>query len=429
MPRLSRKRLALLLVGAVAATVLVGVVALNLRGPDKAIERRVGHRFAVGDPQFAREMGVLLGPAILPGNRVEDLQNGDAIFPAMLTAIGAARETITFETYVYWSGRVGQQMADSLSAAARRGVAVHVLIDWVGGFKADRAMIDQMRDAGADVVLYRPLRWFHLNRLNNRTHRKLLVVDGRVGFTGGVGIADEWAGNAQDPDHWRDIHFCVEGPVVAQMQAAFLDNWIKTTGEILNGPAYFPPLEAAGPSDAHVFIASPAGGSASMHLMYLMAVSAATRTIDLQAAYFVPDDLMLSALEAARARGVRVRVIVPGEHIDTDLVRHASKALWGRLLDDGVEIYEYRPTMLHNKLLVVDGRMVSVGSTNFDVRSFELNDEASLNVYDEAFAARMTRVFEADLRQSRRYTRAMWERRPWTERAREWLARPFRSQL
>jgi cardiolipin synthase len=428
-PRLSRKRLALLLVGVVAATVLAGVVALNLGGPEKEIERRVGHRFAVGDPQFGREMGVLLGPAILPGNRIEDLQNGDAIFPAMLGAIGAASETITFETYIYWSGRIGREMADSLSAAARRGVAVHVLIDWVGGLKAEDALIDQMRDAGVDVELYRPLRWFDLDRLNNRTHRKLLVVDGRVGFTGGVGIADEWTGDAQDPDHWRDIHFRVEGPVVAQMQAAFLDNWIKTTGEILNGPAYFPPLEPAGPADAHVFVASPAGGSASMHLMYLMAVSAATRSIDLQAAYFVPDDLILSALEAARARGVRVRVIVPGEHIDTDLVRHASKALWGRLLDDGIEIYEYRPTMLHNKLLIVDGGMVSVGSTNFDVRSFELNDEASLNVYDTTFAARMTRVFEADLRQSRRYTRAMWERRPWTDRAKEWLARPFRSQL
>jgi cardiolipin synthase len=250
-----------------------------------------------------------------------------------------------------------------------------------------------------------------------------------VGFTGGVGIADIWTGHAQDPDHWRDAHFRIEGPVVAQMQAAFNDNWIKTTGELLNGPDYFPPLERAGDMDAQVFIASPAGGSESMHLMYLMTIAAATREIDLAASYFVPDALIVDALLAACKRGVRIRVLVPGEHIDSETVRLASKATWGPLLQAGVEIHEYEPTMMHVKLLIADDELVSVGSTNFDIRSFRLNDEASLNVYDRAFAARMTSVFEADLAKSRPYTYEQWKDRPLRERLIEKLVWPVRSQL
>jgi cardiolipin synthase len=257
----------------------------------------------------------------------------------------------------------------------------------------------------------------------------LLVVDGAVGFTGGVGIADQWDGHAQNPEHWRDVHFQVEGPVVAQMQAAFNDNWIKMTGEVLNGGDYFPALTASGDTDAQVFIASPAGGSESMHLMYLMAIAAAKTSINLQAAYFVPDDLVLAALLAARRRDVRVRVLLPGAHIDSETVRIASKAHWEPLLEAGVEIYEYQPTMMHNKVLVVDHEMVSVGSTNFDPRSFRLNDEASLNVYDHEFAQRMSQVFEDDLAQTRRYTLEMWRQRPLKQRLVEKFVLPIRSQL
>jgi cardiolipin synthase len=291
------------------------------------------------------------------------------------------------------------------------------------------ALLEEMKDAGVDVRQYRPLHWYTLSRLNNRTHRKLLVVDGKVAFTGGVGIADPWMGDARDPDHWRDMHFRFEGPVVAQVQAAFNDNWIKTTGKVLNGPGYFPPLASAGGMDAHLFISSPAGGSESMHLMYLLTIAAATRSIDLEAAYFVPDQLITQALLAARHRGVRIRVILQGEYTDADAVRLASRASWGPLLLAGVEIHEYQPTMLHNKLLVVDGEMVSVGSTNFDIRSFRLNDEASLNVYDRTFAARMTEVFEQDLAQSRRYTYGMWTRRPLREKLSEKFVLPLKSQL
>ncbi|KRG44106.1 cardiolipin synthase [Stenotrophomonas pictorum JCM 9942] len=410
-------------------TLLLAVVAMNFKTSEKKLERRIEHLYAADSPQFRREMGVLLGPGLIPGNRVTDLENGDEIFPAMLEAIHSAQKTITFETYIYWSGQIGQEFADALAERARAGVQVKVMVDWVGSLKMDTRLLDQIRDAGAEVHQYRPLKWYNLGRLNNRTHRKLLVIDGKLGFTGGVGIADQWSGHAQDGEHWRDLHFRIEGPAVAQIQAAFNDNWIKTTGQVLNGADYFPPLVPAGEMDAHMFVASPAGGSESMHLMYLMAIAAAEHTIDLQAAYFVPDELIIKALITARHRGVRVRVTLPGKHIDSETVRLASKAHWGELLLAGVEIYEYQPTMMHNKLLIVDGVMSSVGSTNFDVRSFRLNDEASLNVYDAAFAARMTDVFDADLEHTVRYTYAMWEQRPLKEKFMEKFILPIKSQL
>lgn len=425
----SRDRVVWTVLLAIVFTIVAVVIAMNFATPEKRLEQAPVHRYRVSDPEFRREMGVMLGPSITHGNQVVDLQNGDEIFPAMLAAIASAERTITFETYIYWSGEIGKRFADALSERARAGVRVKVMIDWAGSIKMEDVLLEEMKDAGVDVQQYRPLHWYTLSRLNNRTHRKLLVVDGRVAFTGGVGIADPWMGDAQDPDHWRDMHFRFEGPVVAQVQAAFNDNWIKTTGTVLNGPAYFPPLSPAGDMDAHMFISSPAGGSESMHLMYLLAIAAATRSVDLEAAYFVPDELITQALLAARHRGVRIRVILQGEHTDSDAVRLASRASWGPLLLAGVEIHEYQPTMLHNKLLVVDGEMVSVGSTNFDIRSFRLNDEASLNVYDRAFAARMTEVFEQDLAQSRRYTYRMWEQRPLREKLSEKFVLPLKSQL
>jgi len=418
-----------IIVVTILLTLLATALSMNFARPEKNLERKVLHKHVLTDPQFRREMSVLLGPTVLPGNLIVDFQNGDEIFPAMLEAIKGAKRTITFETYIYWSGEIGKKFADALSERAQAGVEVRMVIDWVGTIKMDDAMLGQMKAAGVLIEKYRPLRWYNISRMNNRTHRKLLVVDGKIGFTGGVGIADQWAGNAQDPDHWREAHFRVVGPVVAQMQAAFNDNWIKTTGELLNGPDYFPLLLPAGDMDAHLFIASPAGGSESMHLMYLMSIASAHQSIDLAASYFVPDALIIQALIAARQRGVRIRVLVPGEHIDSETVRLASKALWGRLLQSGVEIHEYLPTMMHVKLLVVDRELVSVGSTNFDIRSFRLNDEASLNIYHHAFAERMTAVFEADLLKAKRYTYAIWKQRPLTAKIAEKVIRPIRSQL
>jgi cardiolipin synthase len=240
-----------------------------------------------------------------------------------------------------------------------------------------------------------------------------------VGFTGGVAIAPVWTGNAQDPAHWRDSHYRVEGPVVAQMQSVMLDNWSKTTGKVLHGSEYLPSLPAVGTQSAQIFSSSPNGGSDSMSMMYLLAITAATRSIDISSAYFVPDDITRRALMAAVKRGVRVRIITPGPHMDAETVRRASRGLWGDLLEAGVQMYEYQPTMYHCKVMIVDRLMTSVGSTNFDVRSFRLNDEANLNVYDAAFAQRQTQVFEADLAQSRRITYESWKRRPIADRIHE----------
>ncbi|KUF23707.1 phospholipase D-like domain-containing protein [Xanthomonas phaseoli] len=418
-----------IIVAAVAVTLLVGLLLLNFATPEKKLEHIPKHLYDVADPQFKREMSVLLGPAILPGNRIDVLNNGREIFPAMLEAIRSAQHTITFETYIYWSGEIGREFSDALSERARAGVAVRVTIDWGGSLKMDHALVDTMTEAGVEVHRYRPLAWYNLHRVNNRTHRKLLVIDGRIGFTGGVGVADQWMGDAQDPEHWRDTHYRIEGPVVAQVQTAFNDNWIKTTGRVVNGAQYYPALEAAGDSDAQLFVASPAGGSESMHLMYLIAIAAARSTIDLAAAYFVPDALITRSLLQARTRGVRIRVLLPGKHIDAASVRLASKASWEPLLQAGIEIHEYQPTMLHTKLLIIDGLLVSVGSTNFDIRSFRLNDEASLNVYDRTLAARMTEVFERDLQRAEQYSLERWRVRPLRQKLGEKLVFPFRSQV
>jgi len=374
-------------------------------------------------------MGVLLGPPLLDGNKVDVLLNGDQIFPAMLDAIRKARRTITFETYIYWAGSIGDEFAQALSERARAGVKVHLLLDWVGSAKMDDKLIASMQQAGVEVERYHKPEWWHPARLNNRTHRKLLVIDGEIGFTGGVGIADKWRGNAQDEDHWRDTHFRAEGPVVAQMQAVFDDNWVKATGRVLDGDGYFPTLPPKGNQPAQMFSSSPTGGSESMHLMYLMVITAARHSIVLSSSYFVPDDLAIQALVDARKRGVRVRILTPGTKTDSETVRSASRAEWGRLLAAGVEIFEYQPTMFHCKVLVADDLLVSVGSTNFDNRSFALNDEANLNVLDADFAKQQVKVFEEDLKHSHRMTLAAWAQRPWTQKLAEQTASLIGSQL
>jgi cardiolipin synthase len=277
--------------------------------------------------------------------------------------------------------------------------------------------------------MYHPLRWYSIDRINNRTHRKLLVVDGRIGFTGGVGIADEWSGHAQDAGHWRDTHFRIEGPAVAQMQAVFNDNWTKTTGRVLDTEDYFPDIPNAGNQFAQVFQSSGQGGSESMHLMYLLAIGAAAKSIDLEMAYFTPDEAATDALVAALKRGVKLRIILPGPVTDAAIVESASRSKWGPLLRLGAEIYEYQPTLFHCKVLVVDGIWTSVGSTNFDERSFRLNDEANLNIYDAGVAAKQLEIFEKDLRNARRVTLDAWEARPWTEKLKEKAASLLDSQL
>jgi len=414
---------------AIALSLLAVIVAANFQTPEKTLKHSMAHLHGIESPQFKREMSTLLGPAILSGNKIDALQNGDEIFPRMLGAIRAARHTITFETYIYWSGSTGDEFADALIERARAGVRVHVILDWLGSQKIAASLVNKMKQAGVEVERYHALRWYSLGRMNNRTHRKVLVIDGEIGFTGGVGIADQWSGHAQDPQHWRDSHFRIEGPFIAQMQAAFLDNWIKTTGNVLHGEGYFPSLTPRGEHEMQLFTSSPAGGSSSMRLMYLTAITAAERSIDIEAAYFIPDMLMGAELIRARSRGVRIRILLPDKHLDSETVRVASKRAWGPLLQSGVEVHEYAPTMLHCKMLIFDRCLVSVGSTNFDMRSFELNDEASLNVYDASFAQDMTDVFETDLKSSTPYTWDMWANRPWRQRLAEIVLIPIKSQL
>ena len=409
-------RIALISAAAMLTLVLFG---LNFTAGEKRVTQRVERLYDTQDPQFQRALGTLLGPGIVPGNKVQALENGEQIFPAMLEAIRSARRSITFETYIYWSGSIGREFADALSERARAGVQVHVLLDWLGSVKMEPHFIEEMKAAGIEVERYHEPSWWQLARLNNRTHRKLLVVDGTVGFTGGVGIADPWRGHAQDPDHWRDSHVRIEGPVVAQVQATFMDNWTKATGRVLHGDDYFPTLTAQGDQRAQMFSSSPSAGSDRMHLMYLMAITAAARTIRLSTPYFVPDELSEQALIAAVRRGVRVQLIVPGKEIDTDVVRNVSRGRWGPLLKAGIEIYEYQPTMYHCKLLLVDEFLLSVGSTNFDNRSFALNDEANLNVFDAGFAAAQVGVFEQDLQRAKRVTLQAWRDRPLSEKLME----------
>ncbi len=410
-------------------TVLVGIFAVNFVTSEKRLARRPRRLYGIEKADFTRALGVLLGPAVLAGNRIDTLVNGRQIFPAMLAAIDGARKTITFETFIYWADPVGQAFKEALCTAAQRGVKVHVLIDWVGGRNLDRGLHATLLDAGVEVQLYHPLNWYHLHRMNNRTHRKLLVIDGRVGFTGGVGIARIWSGDAEDEEHWRDTHYRVEGPVVAQMQAAFLDNWMKSTGHVLHGEDYFPELSPLGSSRAQMFTSSAQQGADSMQLMVALALGAASREIWIQNAYFVPDELTTEGLVDAAQRGVKVRIMVPGAVTDADVVRRASQASWGRLMAAGIEIFEYQPTMLHCKVMVVDGQWCSLGSANFDTRSFRVNDEANLNVWDEQFAAQQLALMHDDLKRCERYDYGRWRRRPLQRRIIERAAGMLRSQL
>lgn len=417
------------LVALVVLSAVCGAIVWNIAGDDRHIERRIDRVYSLDDPQFAHELGVLLGPPVVDGNRYRVLRNGDEIFPAMLDAIRQARKTINFESYIYWSGDIGQAFAEALSERARNGVKVQVLLDAVGSSKVERSVLDTMTRAGVDVRMYHPVRWYTLSKLNNRTHRKLLIVDGVIGFTGGVGIAPEWTGNAQDPDHWRDTHFEVEGPVVGQMQSVFVDNWIKVAGRVSHGPEYFPLPKAVGEGRAQMFSSSPTGGSESMALMYQLAITAAKTSIDLSAAYFVPDKITEYALLEAIKRGVRVRIVVPGEYIDSETVRAASRQRWGSLLKAGALIAEYRPTMYHCKVMIVDGLLVSVGSTNFDNRSFRLNDEATLNILDARFAAEQTAIFEDDLKRAAPVTYEAWQHRPLRQKLADALSSLIGAQL
>ncbi len=415
---------------AVIITVLVMTVGFilvnNLLPTERKIKHHLPHTYAVADPQFVRTIGQLLGPPVLAGNTVDVLRNGVRIYPAMQQAIAAANHSITLETYIWREGQVSREFSTLLASAAKRGIKVHVLLDAAGCDETGGPTVQHLKEAGVEVTVYH---LSNLARFNFRTHRKLLVVDGTTGFIGGAGFADEWLGDADAPDHWRDTHYRLTGPAVAQLQAAFNDNWMKARARVLDGPDYFPPLKPGGPVSCQVFKSSPQDGSESARLMFLLSIAAAARTIHIGNAYFVPDDLTVETLLQARARGVEIEVIVPGPHQDSMLVRRACRERSGRLLAAGVRFYEYQPTMYHCKCMIIDGVWCSVGSSNFDNRSFRLNDEANLNVFDPQVASIELDHYIADRALAREVTYAEWLERPWSRKLADKLCALCRSQI
>jgi cardiolipin synthase A/B len=387
------------------------------------------HQFNVRDLAFLQTMHALTGAPMSEGNRVEILRNGVQIFPSMLAAIRAARKTINLEFYIYWDGEVGRLFAEALAERARAGVQVKVILDAVGSATMSPNLLDFLHRNGIDIEWYHPLRWYTISRLNHRTHRKVMVVDGTIGFSGGVGIADEWLGDADAKNHWRETVARVEGPVVTQMQFAFMDNWVKSRGELLTGLDYFPSVEPRGHHLTQVIKSSPSEGSSTVKLLYIVSIVSATKSIYISNAYFVPDRDTIRALEGAVRRGVDVRVIVPGEYVDVPIVRQASRMHYDLLLRRGIRIFEYLPTMMHAKTMVVDSVWSTIGSSNFDDRSFRLNDEVNVNVYDEGIAQQMESMFFHDLARSEEITLRKWFRRPRWARIKEALADVLKPQL
>jgi cardiolipin synthase A/B len=384
---------------------------------------------AVGQRAFAATMEAHTGSAVVGGNTVDVLLNGDQIFPAKLSAIQSARVSITYAEYFYTDGAVGREVAEALAERCRAGVVAHVLLDGFGTLTMPGEYVELLRAAGCRVATFRPLGRFSIRRHNYRNHRRVLVVDGQLGITGGSGVSDKWTGNGRVDGAWRDTDVRITGPAVKGLQGAFAENWREATGELLGGERYFPePVAAQGSERAQVIRSSPALGSYAMYTMYLLAINGARRFIYVTNPYFVVDERMEAALLAAVRRGVRVVALTPGK-IDHNVVRSASRRSFGRLLQGGIEIWEYQATVLHAKTMVVDGRWATIGSTNFDNRSFGLNDELNVAVDGATVAGQLARVFDEDLAYSNRVTYEAWAKRPLQTRLLEFLAIPIESQL
>ena len=384
----------------------------------------------VDSPEFLRACEALTGAPISHGNEAELLVNGDRIFPAFLETIASAQKTLCVQTYVYWRGDIAREVAEAIARKAREGVQCKVILDAFGALKMDGSLVHEMEDAGARVVRLRPVKPYAVRRVVNRTHRRLLIADGRVGMTGGVGIAEEWTGDAQDPDHWRDTHVRVRGPVVRGMQGAFAENWLEGSGEVLAGDGFLPDLEPIADGGPMQLVRSSATvGDTNAEALYYLAIASARESMDLTAAYFAPRPAFTDALAEAAERGVRVRILVPGPHIDKEVVRVAGRAAYARLTDAGARIFEYQPTMLHAKSLVVDGMWSSVGTINFDNRSFQLHDEVTLCVWDDRFAGRLLDAFEHDLERSAEIDAGRWDGRPRRHRLAESATRVLRREL
>jgi cardiolipin synthase len=422
--RVRRWSLALILIG---VAVLSGVIVSRANRPPRP---QYGvPRMSATSPAFERAVEAYTASPIVPGNRIELLFNGDEIFPALVAAIRSARVTVNYAQYFVEDGPPAEDVVDALADRCRAGIPVKILLDAVGTMKMPGELRQRLEDAHCRVKYFRPLGKLSLVRANHRNHRRVLVVDGRVGFTGGSGVSKKWMGNGRVPDHWRDTDVRVEGPVVDYLQGAFVENWMEATGEVLVGPEYFaawkPSIAGA---RAQVVKSSPSGGGDAMYRLFLLALASARRSILLSNPYFLPDEVMRDAMERAAHHGVSVKILVPGV-VDHELVRQASRAGFGRMLRAGIQVYEYRDALLHAKTMVIDGTWATVGSTNFDNRSFALNEEINLAMYDAALARRLEQAFDEDLRHATRVDYETWKRRPLRERVFEILSLPIRNLL
>jgi cardiolipin synthase len=400
----------------VAATVVV----LGLVFAQDQETLRPRSALAAEDPGFPAYLAALVGADLVGGNRYEVLTNGDQIFPAMLKAIDSARHRISFETYIYSAGAIADQFTGAFERAARRGVRVQVTVDAIGASAIPKEHVERLRSAGCTVVQFNMPAWYSLETVNYRTHRKILVVDGEVGFTGGAGVADHWLGHAQDKDHWRDTQVQVTGPVARLLEAAFYENFIEAGNPVapeLDGP--IPPQDEEGAS--FTVRSSPTGGSNDLKLLYLLLLASARRTVDITSPYFVTDESTMWALESAVRRGVKVRILVEGDVTDAMPVKYASRQAYDGLLALGIEIHEYQPTMMHTKTLVVDGILSMFGSANFDNRSLELNDELNVAVASRDLAARLEKDFEEDLHRAQQLRLDRWRARSPLEKSREYF--------
>ena len=396
---------------------IVGLVLYLAQDPATV---RVESPVAAADARFPDYVASLLGAPVHEGDAYSVLHNGDETYPAMLAAIGHAKSRVNFETYVFSDGEIADRFVEALARAAQRGVFVRIVLDPIGS-ALDSKSTDKLKTAGARVAWFNPLGFFSLEDYNYRTHRKTLVVDGDVAFTGGMGVADHWLGHAQDKEHWRDTHFRITGPAVRALEGSFYENWIETGG--LSAPALDPEMPARATGARSVVVwSNPMTGVSNIKLQYLLAIGAARKTIDIQSPYITLDPSTQWSLDRARERGVRIRLLSEGEITDAMPVKHASRYDYQRLLDAGYEVFEYQPTMMHTKVMVVDGTFSIIGSANFGNRSFELNDELAIGVYDAELAAQLTRDFETDLQSSKRLDAATWPRqRSFDGKINEWF--------
>jgi len=409
---------------ALLAAAIFGIVFLKRA----VVDYRSEHDFSTRDPSFFASAHAMADPLPLEGNSVKLLHNGDEIFAAMLAAIAQAEKSVNFEAFLFYSDSVGARFRDALCERARAGVRVRVLLDAIGSTQFTKDDENTLRTAGCTFAYFHPARSWRVDKLNRRSHRRVLVVDGKVGFTGGVGFADHWAGQADSPEHWRDVQVQLEGPIVAKLQGAFQQHWMRETGETISGLGEFPPLPPAGKLQTQL-IASHSFSVSPISLVQAVAFASAEKTIYITNAYCAPSNNQVKLLTAAAARGVDVRILVPGQHNDQPMTKSAGRGAYGDLLAGGVKIYEYEPTMIHSKTIVVDGLFAVVGSSNFDSRSAQINEELDITVYDAGFGTEMDQVFLGDLKKSKPYRLEDFRQRPATERLSEWLVAPFAPLL